>query len=74
MLYTRVAPKQYMPTCQKIGKEKVTLYKAWTTFLGSLPSNVHPIIVSSSIREVWVEMIEANSLERVSVIAGILTS
>mmetsp|Transcript_20635 Transcript_20635/g.44819 ORF Transcript_20635/g.44819 Transcript_20635/m.44819 type:complete len:690 (-) Transcript_20635:179-2248(-) len=79
MLYSNVlTPGQYNSLCTKIGREKVRAYKAWITFLDEIPSYVHPIIVSSSIREVWLAMqayhVECNGqssgVGRMSVIAG----
>ena len=79
MLYNKVmTTDQYTSICQQIGREQVCVYDAWKILLDGLPINVHPIIVSSSIREVWLAMqtkhIEDHGkslgLGRASIIAG----
>lgn len=77
MLYSLVHSRssdQYALLCQEIGREQVRVYEAWRTFLDDLPSNVHPIIVSSSIREVWLAVLEqygeTSGVGKMSVIAG----
>ena len=79
MLYSTVLTSgQYISLCKKIGREQVCVYQAWIFFLDQIPSYVHPIIVSSSIIEVWLAMQsyhiechgQSSGLERMSVIAG----
>ena len=79
ILYSNVLSlDEYNSLCKKIGSEQVHVYEAWNSFLDGLPSNVHPIIVSSSIREVWLAMQllhiekqgQSSGLGRASVIAG----
>ena len=79
MLYSNVLSlDEYNSLCKKIGSEQVHVYEAWHSFLDGLPNNVHPIILSSSIREVWLAMQlhhtekhgQTSGLSRASVIAG----
>lgn len=77
MLYSNALPEQeYIALCDEIGREHVQVHLAWKAFLEQLPSNVHPVLVSASIREVWQAMqarhVEGNSdgLGRMSIIAG----
>ena len=79
MLYTNVLSKsEYTSLCKKVGAKQVQVFEAWREFLNQLPSNVHPILVSCSIREVWLAM-QSNEIEnhgqssgfgRMTVIAG----
>ena len=79
ILYSKVVSSdEYIRLCEKIGREEVCIFHAWKEFLDSIPSYVHPIIVSSSIREVWQSMKsfhieqhgQSSGLGRASVIAG----
>jgi adenylate kinase len=79
MLYSNVLSlDEYNSLCKKIGSEQVHVHEAWNSFLNGLPNNVHPIILSSSIREVWLAMQlhhtekhgQTSGLGRASVIAG----
>ena len=70
-LYSKVSVAEYKALCEKIGREQVHVYDAWKEILGQLPSYVHPIIVSSSTREVWLAMKSKHTeLRHASVIAG----
>lgn len=75
MLYSNLNHEQYTSFCEQIGKDHVQMYPGWKSFLDQIPENVHPIIVSSSIREVWLAMQQSMSREhsgigRMSIIAG----
>lgn len=71
MLYNNATCKEeYYALCESIGKEHVHMYPAWKSFLKQIPDNVHPIIVSSSIREVWESMRLQNGMKNMSIIAG----
>lgn len=77
MLYSNVPPDRYNDLCKSIGKEHVKVFPAWKSFLNQIPSNVHPIIISSSILEVWatmqqqeIERCEQSGIKRMSIIAG----
>lgn len=75
MLYINaVVPERYSALCESIGKDHVKVFPAWKVFLDKIPKNVHPIIVSSSIREVWLSMqhneSEHDGIQRLSIIAG----
>lgn len=75
MLYSNAVVQEiYSALCESIGKTHVQVFPAWKAFLNEIPKNVHPIIVSSSIREVWLSMQENErehiGIQRLSIIAG----
>jgi adenylate kinase len=81
MLYNKSLPKDaYLRLSESIGKNSLHVHQAWENFLSELPSNVHPILVSCSNREVWRAMLSQpiltendgclNGFSRMSVIAG----
>lgn len=78
MLYSNASTaEQYASLCHKIGRD-AQVYPGWLAFIEQLPINVHPIIVSCSIREVWFAMqryqaecrVLPNRIEHMSIIAG----
>ena len=54
LLYNRILPvADYKEVCQAIGIEDVSIFTEWVEFLSDLPSNVHPVVVTSGIANVW---------------------
>lgn len=48
LLYKRILPtSDYEEICQQIGAQDVHLFRDWINFLSNLPSNVHPIVITS---------------------------
>ena len=43
---------QYEQRCLKLVSQ-LTLYSCWVDFLKNLPDNVHPILVTAGVREIW---------------------
>ena len=79
MLYGNVlSDHECSSLCKKIGTEQVQVFDAWKVFLDQLPSNVHPVLVSCGIREVWFAMQahhvelhgQACGLGRMTIVAG----
>ena len=57
MLYTKLfqEPDDYVQTAENVGTNRVELFHQWKEFLVNLPATVHPILVTSGIREVWIQ-------------------
>ncbi|KAL7581094.1 hypothetical protein ACA910_005897 [Epithemia clementina (nom. ined.)] len=75
MLYETVLPSysEYETRAKLIGKAEVEIFKEWKSFLSSLPLNVHAIVVTSGIREVFQAALSSTFGENhphISLIAG----
>lgn len=75
MLYERQMPNaEYQRYSREIGTKSVALYKAWIEFFSNLPSNVHPVLVSSGNNEIWTSVLQKYRSRpinnKISIIAG----
>jgi len=61
----------YMKKCRLLA-DRLELYDAWVNLLKGLPKSVHPILVSSGVREIWVDALKKATLplNKMSIIAG----
>ena len=72
MLYNHaLAPEEYSAITHEFGSNLVHFHEEWVQFLKCLPSYVHPVLLSSSIRETWQAALSKYGLhDSMSVIAG----